>query len=48
MSVAVWDTKAWDNQEFHQPFLETAKVLVSKRVRLVGGEFQDTLNLAAN
>ena len=46
MNVAVWDTKAYDNEQFHLPFLETAKVLVSKRVRLVGGEFQDTLNLA--
>jgi len=46
MNVAVWDTNAYDTQEFHQPFSEIAQVLVSKRVRLVGGEFHDTLDLA--
>ena len=46
MNVAIWDTNAYDTREVHHPFSEIAQVLVSKRVRLVGGEFQDTLNLA--
>ena len=46
MNVAVWDTNAFDTPEAHHPFSEIAQTLVSKRVRLVAGEFNDTLNLA--